>query len=152
MKAWVQFVQGRPCVGKRLVLVVIPPAGPPVTLPLGWLLPGGLVSLDPGIQVITTWNRYNIFPFLYFWNLAGGGSVLAEPGPEGVQQRDHPLRGHWGGGGVCPHIRHGGRRRGYHAPPTHPGSSAEAIRVVIFFSYGYSKLETPVPVKTLGPQ
>ena len=37
--------------GRRLVMVVIPPAGPPVTLTLGWLLPGGLVSLDSGIEV-----------------------------------------------------------------------------------------------------
>jgi hypothetical protein len=36
-------------------MALIPPAGPPITLPLGWLLPGGLVSLDPGIQV-KLWN------------------------------------------------------------------------------------------------
>ena len=34
---------------RRLVLVVVPPAGPPLTLPLGHLLPGGLVSLEPGV-------------------------------------------------------------------------------------------------------
>jgi hypothetical protein len=46
--------------GRRLVMVLIPPAGPPVTLPLGWLLPGGLVSLDPGIQVyyLAFWTVY----------------------------------------------------------------------------------------------
>ena len=37
--------------GRRLVMVVVPPAGPPVTLKLGWLLPGGLVSLDSGVEV-----------------------------------------------------------------------------------------------------
>merc|ERR1719400_1431799 len=37
--------------GKRLVGVVIPPAGPPITLPLGWLLPGGQVQLDAGMEV-----------------------------------------------------------------------------------------------------
>ena len=37
--------------GRRLVMVVIPPAGPPVTLTLGWLLPGGVVSLDTGVEV-----------------------------------------------------------------------------------------------------
>ena len=34
--------------GRRLVMVVIPPAEPPVTLALGWLLPGGVVSGQPG--------------------------------------------------------------------------------------------------------
>ena len=34
---------------RRLVVVVVPPAGPPLTLPLGHLLPGGLVSLQPGV-------------------------------------------------------------------------------------------------------
>ena len=32
-------------------MVVLPLAGPPVTIPLGYLLPGGQVSLDQGVQV-----------------------------------------------------------------------------------------------------
>jgi hypothetical protein len=54
--------------GRRLVMVLIPPAGPPVTLPLGWLLPGGLVSLDPGIQVY-------YYPVRYIISLDSGNSV-----------------------------------------------------------------------------
>ncbi|XP_023326847.1 uncharacterized protein LOC111700212 [Eurytemora carolleeae] len=37
--------------GKRLVGVFLPPAGPAVTMSLGWLLPGGEISLLPGLEV-----------------------------------------------------------------------------------------------------
>lgn len=36
---------------RRLVMVCLPPAGPPVMLGLGHLLPGGQVSLDTGVGV-----------------------------------------------------------------------------------------------------
>ena len=32
-------------------MVILPQAGPPVTLGVGHLLPGGQVSLDPGLEV-----------------------------------------------------------------------------------------------------
>ena len=35
----------------RLVMVVLPPAGPPVTIAVGHLLPGGQVRLDKGVEV-----------------------------------------------------------------------------------------------------
>ena len=38
--------------GRRLVMVILPEAGgPPVTIGVGHLLPGGEVSLDPGMEV-----------------------------------------------------------------------------------------------------
>ena len=38
--------------GRRMVMVILPEAGgPPVTLGVGHLLPGGEVSLDPGMEV-----------------------------------------------------------------------------------------------------
>ena len=102
------------------MLVVIPPAGPPVTLPLGWLLPGGLVSLDPGIQVIPTWNRYNMFPFFIFgilqvegayWQsldrrVYSNGTILYEG--TGVVEESVLIFGTVGGGGAItplPHIQ-----------------------------------------------
>ena len=36
---------------RRLVMVSLPPAGPPVMLGLGHLLPGGQVRLDRGVEV-----------------------------------------------------------------------------------------------------
>ena len=36
---------------RRLVMVCLPPAGPPAMLGLGHLLPGGQVSLDRGVEV-----------------------------------------------------------------------------------------------------
>ena len=36
---------------KRLIMVIVPEAGPPVTIGVGHLLPGGEVSLDPGLEV-----------------------------------------------------------------------------------------------------
>ena len=36
---------------RRLIMLVVPEAGPPVTISVGYLLPGGEVSLDPGLQV-----------------------------------------------------------------------------------------------------
>ena len=37
--------------GSRIVMLAVPPAGPPVILPIGSLLRGGRVMLDPGIEV-----------------------------------------------------------------------------------------------------
>ena len=36
---------------RRLVMLITPEAGPPVTVGVGHLLPGGEVSLDPGLEV-----------------------------------------------------------------------------------------------------
>ena len=36
---------------RRLVMMITPEAGPPVTVGVGHLLPGGEVSLDPGLEV-----------------------------------------------------------------------------------------------------
>ena len=36
---------------RKLVMIIVPPAGPPVTIALGHLLPGGQVSLDRGVEV-----------------------------------------------------------------------------------------------------
>ena len=36
---------------RKLVMIIVPPAGPPVTIALGYLLPGGQVSLDRGVEV-----------------------------------------------------------------------------------------------------
>ncbi len=53
----------------------------------------------------------------------GAGRLLAEPGPDGVQQRDDPVRGDGGGGAGRPTVRNGGRGRGHHRPSTHPGKT-----------------------------
>ena len=37
--------------GKRLVCIFVTKSGPPVTMPIGWLLPKERVSLDKGIEV-----------------------------------------------------------------------------------------------------
>ncbi len=53
----------------------------------------------------------------------GGGGLLAEPGQEGVQQRDHHVRGDRGGGAGPRHLRHcRGGGRGNYATSTHSGS------------------------------
>jgi hypothetical protein len=51
----------------------------------------------------------------------GGGLILAEPGPDSVQQRDDPVRGYRGEGAGRPAVRNGGRGRGHHRPSTHSG-------------------------------